>query len=759
MKTQLVALAALSGLGLSIALAHIDDPKEQDRVPRFEGPAYRADGTAQDKTADLRGFQSSNLTLLSWLPLSEFGNPSTGNDCWGYTSPQTGREYAIIGHSDGTAFVEVTDPGNAQIVANISGPNSLWRDIKVYDGYAYAVSEGGSGIQVFRLTNIDFGNVDLVNTVDDQGTSASHNVVIDTVSGFLYRAGGGDNGLRIYSLADKTNPTYVGSWPSRYVHDAQVVTYTDGPYAGMQVAFCCGGFNGGFSETGLCILDVTNKSNIQQLACLEYSNPNYSHQGWLSDDRQYFYLNDELDEQNTGVLTTTRVIDVSNLSNPVQVSTFTSGSTSIDHNLYVKDNLIYEANYRSGLRIFDATNPTSPTEVAYFDTWPDDDGASFNGLWSVYPFFESGTIIGSDLERGLFVWQGSQISMSLAGDVPELIDPAGGTEVRVNVAGVNGGSIDESSLKLIYSVSGTSSSVDMELESGNTYRAAFPSLPCTETASWYLTASSTSGQTVTIPAGAPSTTYDTFIANGTSVYFEDNSETDTGWSVSGNATDGQWNRGVPVNCARCDPSIDADGSGQSWLTDNSSANGCNSDVDGGSTILTSPILDASDGSSVVSYQRWYNNGNTCGGGDPQNDIFVVEASDNGGASWVDLELIGPSGPGTSGGWVEASFIVSDIPGISNTNQFRLRFTASDLNDGSVIEAGVDGVLISGIECDKTPLCEGDIDGNLDVNVNDLLSVIGDWGSNNSPADVDGSGTVDVADLLIVIGAWGPCNGG
>ena len=753
----MLAMAVRLGAGMVTSFAHLDDPKEQDRVPRFEGPAYRADATfAERSAADIRGFDSQNLTLLSWLPLAEFGSPSTGSDCWGYTSPESGREYAIFTHSEGTAFVEVTNPGDAQVIANIAGPNSLWRDVKIYNNYAYSVSEGGSGIQVFQLAQIDLGTVTLVGTVNDVGTSATHNIVIDEDSGFLYRTGGGDEGLRIYSLANPSNPVYVASWSSRYVHDAQVVTYTEGPYAGRQIAFCCGGFNGGFSETGLCILDVTDKSNIQQISCLQHSNPNYSHQGWLTEDRQYFYLNDELDEQNTGIPTTTRIIDVSDLSNPVQVGTFSTGLAAVDHNLYVRGNLIYQANYRSGLRIFDATNPTNPVEVAFFDTWPEDNLAQFNGLWSSYPYFESGTIIGSDLERGLFVWQGSQISMTYVGNTPELIDPAGGTEVRADIAGVNGGTIDETTLKLNYATESTSGTVDMVFESGDTYVAAFPALPCTETASWYLTASTTGGQTVTIPAGAPSNTNSTFVASDTIVTFEDNSETNTGWTVSGDATDGQWDRGVPVNCARCDPSLDADASGQSWLTDNSAGSDCNSDVDGGSTILTSPLLDASAPSAVLSYNRWYNNGSTCSGADPQNDVFVVDISDDGGSSWTQLELIGPAGPGTSGGWISVSFVVSDIPGISNSDSMRLRFTASDLNDGSVIEAGVDAVLVSAIECDDAPNCSGDTNGDQLVNVADLLAVIGAWAQSDPTCDFDESGTVDVADLLIVIGAWGSC---
>jgi choice-of-anchor B domain-containing protein len=266
----------------------------------------------------------------------------------------------------------------------------------------YCVSEGGGGIQVFNLANIDNGNVQTLNSA---GSGSSHNVAIDTQSGFLYRTGANNDGLRIYSLANPAAPTEVGQWSDRYTHDAQIVTYTDGPYAGRQIAFCCGGFNNGWNDTGLTIVDVTNKSNPFVVGQSYYSGAQYSHQGWLSEDRTLFYLNDELDEQYNGTLTTTRVLNVEDLSNPYLTSTFTSGSTSIDHNLYTHNGMIFEANYRSGLRVFDASNPTNPVQYGYFDTYPSNDNASFNGLWNVYPYFPSGTVIGSDLESGLFVWE------------------------------------------------------------------------------------------------------------------------------------------------------------------------------------------------------------------------------------------------------------------------------------------------------------------------------------------------------------------
>lgn len=216
-----------------------------------------------------------------------------GNDCWGYVSP-SGREYAIMGTSTDTVFVEVTNPDVPVIIAHIDGPNSSWRDPKIYQDRCYIVSEGGGGIQVVDLSNIDNGQVTLENTITTGGVASSHNVAIDETSGFLYRCGGGSNmGLRIYSLANPGTPVFVAQWLDRYVHDAQIVTYTSGPYAGREIAFCCSGLNGGGTDTGFTVIDVTNKASLQVLAQLPYPSRAYSHQGWLSEDRTIFYLGDE----------------------------------------------------------------------------------------------------------------------------------------------------------------------------------------------------------------------------------------------------------------------------------------------------------------------------------------------------------------------------------------------------------------------------------------------------------------------------------
>src|SRR5262245_15892880 len=202
-RASLLLFAAL-GILTPVLAAHDGDPKLLDKQPMHRGPGWRnASRLASD--GNLTGMQpgivfpANNVTLLSWISLTDFGVPSggNGNSCFGYTSP-SGREYAIMGLSTGTAFVEVTQPGNPQIVAQVPGPSSLWRDMRVFQNYCYAISEGGGGIQVMNLANIDAGQVTQLPAVNDDASPATHTLAINTASGYLYRAGGNGNGLRIY---------------------------------------------------------------------------------------------------------------------------------------------------------------------------------------------------------------------------------------------------------------------------------------------------------------------------------------------------------------------------------------------------------------------------------------------------------------------------------------------------------------------------------------------------------------------------------
>ena len=338
------------------------------------------------------GFPAENVVLRSHLPVSDFG-ATFAEDCWGYVS-DSGREYAIIGLSNGTGFVEITDPDNPVIVSVVLTPNR-GRDMKVYQHYVYSTSDSGP-THVIDVAEIDSGVVTLVNSLD----GGTHNMFINEQSGFLYLSIGGP--MVVADLSDPINPVFAGIWGGQ-AHDATVITYPDGPYAGREIAFVFAGTAGRVD-----IVDVTDKSNIFLLGSSSYPNPGYTHQGWPSDDLQYLYVSDELDEVNGEPRTRTFVIDISDLANPTYVNFVSTGLPSTDHNLYVRDGYIFEANYTSGLRIFDTADPVFPIEVGYFDTFPAHDDAGFQGAWTAYPFFPSGTVIVSDRSGGLFVLDPSE---------------------------------------------------------------------------------------------------------------------------------------------------------------------------------------------------------------------------------------------------------------------------------------------------------------------------------------------------------------
>ena len=815
-RTLCTHLLVASGLCVaSVAVAHENDPKGAAKRVAYDGPSWRSgvDGGLA------RGFDSLNIELAANITMSEIDAGQEANDIWGYTS-SSGREYAIFGTTSGTSFIEVTVPSNPQIVGYIDGPNSLWRDMKVYDEYAYIVSEGGGNIQIVSLANIDSGSVTLVGSVGDGGTTASHNVAIDPVSGILARCGGSNNGIRLYSLAgNPANPQYVGAWNDEYVHDAQIHTMTTGPYAGRVIAFCNAGLNGGSINTGLDIIDVTNPASPVRLGGMEYPGAEYSHQGWLSADEQYFYINDELYSGTSS----TFIVDVSDLTNPQFVTRYTNGNASICHNLYVKGNLIYAANYRSGLRVLDCSNPTSLVEVAYFDTFPSSDSASFNGAWSNYPFFASGTIIVSDIESGLFVFANDVVSVnfSIVGNLPDPVASSGESiTVDISATGID---LDPSTALALVNDGTGQQDVPMTFLGGSSYSVELPDLACPGTVTVSFAILDVSNNELFQSTGSSAS-----IADGVEVTTISDGESNAGFSVSGNATDGQWDRGVPVNCSQDDPDSDGDGSGQCWLTDNSSANGCDSDVDGGFTRLTSPAIDASNGeNATVSYSRYFSSsggGTECPSGflaDCQGTCFPIEVyndwqgdsvCDNG--SFVPSEYgydnapegvaiflncdeyncddgdcsgCDGSGGGGSGGsgdgdylvveitnngstWVEMDRIESGDTGegswvaksflvqsfVTPTATVQVRFTAVDAGDDTVVEAGVDGIALDVLVCDDDTVCIGDLNGDNVVDGIDLSLLLGSWGPGSGIGDINADGSVNGADLSLILGNWGVC---
>ncbi|MAB29291.1 MAG: hypothetical protein CMJ53_08475 [Planctomycetaceae bacterium] len=729
--TTLALLSAMS------VLAHENDPKADGFDPPYEGPGWReADGGLAGS------FESEGIQLRSWLTLGELGgNSSAGNDCWGYVSP-SGQEYALMCTNRGTAFVEVTDPGDPEILVFHNGPSSTWRDIKVYGEYAYAVSEGGNGIQCFDLRNIDSGSVPPPNEVTTGGTSSTHNVAINIDSGYLYRCGGGSNiGLRIYDLkSDPMNPTFVGEWLDRYVHDVQVVTYTEGPYAGMEVAFCCAGFNNGSTNTALDIVDVTDKANPALLRRLQYPNGAYSHQGWLTPDRKYFLLGDELDEGGD-TPTSIIVINVENIYSPTFIESWTNDNTAITHNIYTLGDFAYMANYTSGMRVFDIRDPENMKEVGFFDTRTSDDSVSFDGLWSCYPYLPSGTILGSDIQRGLFVWTPdlARLTFELVDDVPRTITSTNQQiDFRIDslVVPVDAGqvfaSVDD----------GTGwNQISAEALGGGVHRVTLPSLECPASVQLRFSALNLEGELF------ESQVFESIVADDFPSIFSDDFESSQGWASSGSANSvpaGIWQRGTPFGTGVWgDPTSDFDGSGRCYLTGNGAGV---LEVDG-EAILTSPAFNAVGSETYISYASWFANDF---GPWPKQDSMYIEISNDDGTNWDLIEQIGPDDSRSSGGWFLSTVRVADY--VVPTEQIRIRFRVLDTLADSILEAAVDRVAIETVLCDVEVVI-GDLNGDLLVNGADLAALLSIWGEIDSEFDLDGDGIIAGGDLSVLLSRW------
>jgi choice-of-anchor B domain-containing protein len=722
----------------SIALAH---------------PAHDSLGEGDPGETFGGAFPAHNIEFLGQVTLAEMApGDRNGADCWGYVSP-SGREYGIMGLTDGFVFVEVTDPIRPEVLEFFSGPVSNWRDVKVYGHYAYGVSEAGIGLKVFDLSEIDDGVVTLANQVTAGGRLSSHNVAINEESGRLYRLGGGQNnneGLRVYDLAaDPVDPPFVGSFSQFYVHDAQIVSYTEGPFAGREIAFCCGGFSGGFSNTRLRIVDVTDPGNMFQVSSSVYPNRGYAHQGWLSEDRRYFYMNDELDEEFGLVSeTTTHVFDVSDIASPTWVTSFSTGLGSIDHNLYVKGDMIYQTNYRSGLRVFDASDPLAPVEVAWIDTFPSSDASSYDGAWSSYPYLPSGNILISDIQQGLIVVRTviDRIDFSFHKGLPEVLGPDGCQNIHVMVMD-NGLTYDPSTLRLfVEDAQGVVTRYDPEhlMMYGHT-DFWVDAIPCGQRVRFWVECDSTTGVRFTAPSRAPVEAFERFVAQSSSVELADDFQTDRGWTETVAASSGGWDRAFPAGGPFA-PGSDFDGSGRCYLT----GLVLGEDVDGGSVTLESPEIPFSESGGTLSYAYWL------GIQAPAlEDSLAVQVSTDGGQSWSTVRTYTRSALE----WREDEVALGDGGDAPGGPTLRVRFVAKDGQFSNTVEAAVDAIEVVSNDC--TPHCPGDLDGNGRVDVFDFFELVAVFGLDVptcSPADFDGDGAVSVLDFSILAGSFG-CDGG
>ena len=430
---QVAAIGAArydSGEGAAIPFANGEDGWVQGNPVWTESQSFASVTGGQIDCEDgmAAEFPCNDVDMVSFLSVKDIGGERgiRTNDIWGWEDPDTGHEFAIVGMSNKTSFVDVTDADNPVFLGTLpmtEGANSsAWRDMKVYNNHAYIVSDGAGdhGVQVFDLTllrNVPDAPVVFDAVTVYHGIASAHNIVINEETGFAYvvgSRGGGETcggGLHMLNLEDPGNPTFAGCFSdpttgrrgTGYTHDAQCVIY-HGPDADYQGHEICLGSN----ETALSIADVTDKENPVALSMVSYPNVAYTHQGWLTDDHQYFYMNDEGDEPQ-GLVEGTRTLiwDVTDLDEPQLAAEHIAETSETDHNLYIKGNLMYQSNYGAGFRVLDISNRETPVEVAFFDTDPNGGGAS----WSNYPYFKSGTIVVTGGSTGLFIVRKKEVDI------------------------------------------------------------------------------------------------------------------------------------------------------------------------------------------------------------------------------------------------------------------------------------------------------------------------------------------------------------
>ena len=375
-----------------------------------------------------------NMDLMKFMTLEECGCNPTGNtnDVWGWKSPVSGKEYAILGCADVTSFIDVTDPVNPIFIGTLAthSVSSLWRDVESLGNWLYIVSEAaGHGMQIFDLNQLDgvaSPPVLFAESAHYPGFSNCHTVNVDPVSGFVYAygtntVGGGEH---IVDVSDPLNPTYAGGYEnSGYTHDGFAWTY-DGPDAdhqGQEIVIACNGRSGSDNDK-LVFVDVTDKTDCQLIGEYDYNGQatvGYFHQGWITKNKRYFLMNDELDEMALGndqqpYGTRTHIFNITDLDNVTYEGFYEGTSPSIDHNLYALDQFIYESNYRSGVRVLDAIRVAESqlNEVAFFDLYPENDNAQFSGTWSNYPYLPSGIVLATSMYDGMFIVKPTIITTS-----------------------------------------------------------------------------------------------------------------------------------------------------------------------------------------------------------------------------------------------------------------------------------------------------------------------------------------------------------
>lgn len=678
-----------------------------------------------------------NITELGRLDYQALRNSHLSN-LWGYADEQ-GNEYAIVGvngtgasNPGGVSVVNINDPSDPQEVFFFPGPASIWREVKVYNDHAYITTEAENG----GLTIIDLSPLPQSNDLPAivwtaPGWNTSHSLFIDENGRlFIFGSSRGNGGAIMYDITtNPMAPVEVGEFDNWYVHDG---------FARGDTLYAAHIYDGFFS-----IVDVSDPTDPELLGTQTTPN-NFSHNTWLDDSGRYLFTTDERTDSYVGAY------DVSDPSDIQFVDKLQSdpGSGTIPHNTYWLNDYLVTSYYTYGVVIYDATYPDNLVEVGQYDTSPNYSGDGFNGAWGVYPYLPSGRLIVSDIQRGLVILGPVyQHACWLEGLVTNAITSAPVNQATVTIQGTDAndlttfdgqygtGYYQAGTYTITVSAPGYASATvpgvqlingqvtvqNVQLQplvafawsgtvveegtgtpvanakvllvdevysyTATTNAQGVFNVPAMFTGTYTITAGRWGWHTVClspqsiIPGTSPVTVE---LPRG----YRDDFALDLGWTVSGTAQSGAWERGVPVgtmlNNAQANPGADVNGDcgGQAYVTGNGGGGAGDDDVDNGTTILLSPVFDATGlVDPRVRYYRWFFNGG--GMGSPNDDLVI--ALENGSTS-VNLETVMANAPDPSS-WQLRDFNITDA--ITPTATMRLRVTTRDVNPGHVVEAGFD----------------------------------------------------------------------
>jgi len=342
---------------------------------------------------------SLNMHLLGHIDPHPYVN---GNSigCLGYI--QNGREYCIFACNGGTSFIDVTDSVNIHEVAFLPGTFSNWRDFKTYLHWVYIVNDVGGGMQIADLQYLP-DSIHFISTYSFAGFVRAH--TLEQSGTFLFLNGGNysTEGIVVLDITNPVLPVKRGEWELKYIHDERILNDT---------LWACSIYDGTIN-----VIDARNKDSLRLITSWTNGSGPMPHNCALTSDRRYLFTTDEI-LNPVGRL---KIWDVQNLNNPVLMTTwYPAGADSSNvHNVEIYGNLAVICHYTAGIRILDITNPVTPVEIAFYDTYPQNNGNTWNGAKGIY-MLPSGKILANDKQTGFYcVKLGSPIGIQpISNNIP-----------------------------------------------------------------------------------------------------------------------------------------------------------------------------------------------------------------------------------------------------------------------------------------------------------------------------------------------------